>query len=333
MKVIGRQWSTIIFVLGASLAICDSTFAQHSEKLVRIGFLDSSRASGMAILVAVFRQELAKLGWFEGKNIAIEYRYAEGEPERLPDLALDLVRLRVDLIVVSGTPSALGAKKATNTIPIVMATAADPVGAGLIASLARSGNNITGLSALSTDLNTKRLEILSETVQKLARVALFQLPNASISQGLQVKDLKAAATALKLILEEIETQTNRKELETAFELAKKKQVNGFLTTSNRPFFAERNSFVELARKHRLPAIYPQSEYVDEGGLMSYGVDFADLYRRTAVYVDKILKGAKPGDLPVEQPTKFEFKINLKAAKQIDLTIPPHVLARADRVIR
>jgi putative ABC transport system substrate-binding protein len=314
-------------------AHCHSALAQQPAKLARIGFLDSSTAAGMAVLVDAFRQEMSKLGWIEGKNITVEYRYAEGKPDRLPELAVELVRLKVDLIVVSGTPSALGAKKATTTIPIVMATAADPVGAGLVASLGRPGGNVTGLSALSTELNTKRLEILNDTVPKLGRVGLFQLRNASISQDLQLKDLRSAAMALKLKLEEIETQVDAKSLENAFQTAKQKHVNAVMTTSNRPFFAERRRIVEFAGRYRLPAIYPQTEYVEEGGLMSYGVDFDDLYRRTAVYVDKILKGAKPADLPVEQPTKFEFKINLKAAKQIDLTIPPGVLVRADRVIK
>ena len=287
----------------------------------------------MAVLVQVLRQELNKIGWVEGKNLTIEYRYAEGKPDRLSELAADLVRSKVDIIVVSGTPSALAAKKATTSIPIVMTTSADPVGTGLVASLARPGGNVTGLSALSTELNTKRLEILKNSIPKLARVGLLQLERASISQDLQVEGLRAAAVALKLNLEEIETQADPKALERAFQIAKQKQVEAIITPSNRPFFAQRKRIVEFADKYRLPAIYPQAEYVDEGGLMSYGVDFDDLYRRTAVYVDKILKGTKPADLPVEQPRKFELMINLKAAKQIGLTIPPNVLARADRVIR
>ena len=268
-----------------------------------------------------FRQELSKLGWIEGKNITIEYRFAEQKPERLPELAADLVRLKVDLIVVSGTPPALAAKKATTTIPIVMANAADPVGAGLVASLARPGGNVTGLSSLAPELNTKRLEILKDAVPKLARVGLLRR-RESASTDLQLKELRPAAVALKLKLEEIETQADAKGLESAFQTAKQKQVNAIMTTATRAFFAERKRIVELAGKYRLPAIYFQKEFVDEGGLMSYGVDYNDLYRRAAVYVDKILKGAKPADLPVQQATKFEFVINLKAAKQIGLTIPP-----------
>ena len=280
-----------------------------------------------------FRQELSKLGWIEGKNITIEYRFAEQKTERLPELAADLVRLKVDLIVVTGGPPALAAKKATTTIPIVMANAADPVGAGLVASLARPGGNVTGLSSLAPELNTKRLEILKDAVPKLARVGLLRPPGDSVASDLQLKELRPAALALKLKLEEIETQPDAKGLESAFQTAKQKQVGAIMTTATRRFFAERKRIVELAGKYRLPAIYFQKEFVDEGGLMSYGADYDDLYRRAAVYVDKILKGAKPADLPVQQATKFEFVINLKAAKQIGLTIPARVLERANQVIK
>jgi putative tryptophan/tyrosine transport system substrate-binding protein len=315
----------LLFVLSVSAQ------AQQTGKIFRIGYLDNSTASSVAVLLDAFRQELSKLGWIEGKNIAIEYRFAEGKTERLPALAADLVRLKVDLIVVATTPVALAAKSATTTIPIVMATAAGPVAAGLVASLARPGGNVTGLSALSTELNTKRLEILKDGVPKLARVGLLWLAGGSISQDLQLKELRAAALALKLKLEEIETQRDTKGLESAFQTAKQKQVGAIMTTTG--FFAERKRIVELAGKYRLPAIYPQDDFVEAGGLMSYGVDYDDLYRRAAVYVDKILKGAKPADLPVQQATKFEFVINLKAAKQIGLTIPPEVLARANKVIK
>ena len=239
------------------------------------------------------------------------------------------VRLKVDLIVVTGTPPALAAKSATTTIPIVMASVSDPVGAGLITSLARPGGNVTGFSNLAVELNTKRLEILKDSVPKLARVGLLR----SSADNLQLKELRPAALALNLKLEEIDAHPDPKGLESAFQTAKQKQVNAIMTISNPPFFAERKQIVELAGKYRLPAIYPQKEYVDAGGLMFYGADFDDLYRRAAVYVDKILKGAKPADLPVQQATKFEFVINLKTAKQIGLTIPPDLLARANRVIR
>jgi putative ABC transport system substrate-binding protein len=279
--------------------------------------------------VEAFRQEMGKLGWVEGKNFIIEYRFAEQKNERLPELAADLVRLKVDLIVATGGLHALAAKGATTTIPIVMAsTVGDPVALGLVASLARPGGNVTGLSSLSIEIGTKRLEILKDAVPKLARVGVLMVP-----ANRQVKELRPAAVALKLKLEEIETQNDAKGLESAFQTAKQKQVNAIMTTAGPRFFAERKRIVELAGKYRLPAIYPEKEFVDEGGLMSYGTDLTDLFRRAAVYVDKILKGAKPADLPVQQATKFEFVINLKAAKQIGLTIPPDVLARANRVIK
>ena len=312
-------------------ALCFPADAQQTGKVFRIGFLDTSTASGMAVLVDAFRQELSKLGRVEGKNIAIEYRFAENKgTEYLPELAADLGRLKVDLIVATDTPSALAAKNATTTIPIVMVSVGDPVAAGLVASLARPGGNVTGFSNLGIELNTKRLEILMDAVPKLARVGLLRPAGGS---DRQLKDLRPAALALKLKLEEIETQRDAKGLESAFQTAKQKQVGAIMTTTATSFFAERKRIVELAVKYRLPAIYYQKEFVDEGGLMFYGADYDDLYRRAAVYVDKILKGAKPADLPVQQATKFEFVINLKAAKQIGLTLSPDFLSRANRVIR
>jgi ABC-type uncharacterized transport system substrate-binding protein len=326
-SVLGLALSAMLF------ALCPPVDAQQTGKVFRIGFLDQSTASGSAVLVEAFRQELSKLGWIEGKNITIEYRFAEQKNERLPELAADLVRLKVDLIVVSGAPSMSAVKKATTTVPLVIA-GGDPVGLGMVASLARPGGNLTGLSSLSAELNTKRLEVLKDAVPKLSRVGLFRLSGDNlIGQDLQLKELRPAALTLKLKLEEIETQLDPKSLESAFQTAKQKQVNAIMTTTTRNFFAERKRIVELAGNHRLPAIYFQKEFVEEGGLMSYGADYTDLYRRAAVYVDKILKGAKPADLPVQQATKFEFVINLKAAKQIGLTLPPNVLARADKVIK
>ena len=313
------------------LAPCSAVEAQQAGKVPRIGILDATTASSSAVLWDAFRQELSKLGWIEGKNFSFEYRYAEQKPERLPELAADLVRLKVDVIVAAGTPPPLAAKNATTTIPIVMTNVGDPVASGLIASLARPGGNVTGLSSLSPELNTKRLEILKDAVPMLSRVGLLWTPEGRASP--QLKELTPAALALKLNLEKIETQPNAKGLEGAFQTAKQKRVNGVMTTVNRSFFAERKRIVELAAKYRLPAIYFQKEFVDEGGLMSYGVDFDDQYRKAAHYVDKILKGAKPADLPVQQATKFEFVIGLKAAKQIGVTIPPEVLARANRLIK
>jgi len=328
------QCSVLYFALCFMLlAPCLSAWAQQPGKLFRIGILDPSTASGSAVVWDALRQELSKLGWIEGKNLAIESRFNENKgQDRLAELAADLVRLKVDLIVVPGAP-ALAARDATTAIPIVMIFTPDPVALGLIASLARPGGNVTGLASLAPELNTKRLEVLKEVVPKLARVGLLRRPVANAGQDLQVKELRLAAQALKLKLEEIETQLDAKGLEDAFQTAKQKQVGAIMTTALRSFFAERKRIVELAGKYRLPVIYSQKEYVDEGGLMSYGADGADQYRLAAVYVDKILKGAKPADLPLQQATKFEFIINLKAAMQIGLTIPPNVLARADRVIR
>jgi putative ABC transport system substrate-binding protein len=326
-----RVLSTLFLVV--LLAVGAIAEAQQTGKIFRIGFLDPSNASGMAGLLKAFRQELDKLGWIEGKNIAIEYRFAEQKSERLVELAAELIRLKVDLIVVTGGPPALVAKKATTTIPIVMVTPGDPVGAGLIANLARPGGNVTGLSSLAPELNSKRLEILKDAIPKLVRVGFLRGAASATAGNLQLKEIRPAAVALNLKLEEIETELDAKGLESAFQTAKQKHVGAIMTQPTRPFVAERKRIVELAGKHRLPAIYPQDDFVEAGGLMSYGVDYDDLFRRAAVYVDKILKGAKPADLPVQQATKFEFVINLKAAKQIDLTIPVRVLERANKVIR
>jgi putative ABC transport system substrate-binding protein len=323
---------TVLTLCAMLFALCLAAHAQQPGKIFRIGFLDSGTASGSAVLVDAFRQELSKLGWIEAKNVTIEYRFAEQRSERVAEFAAELVRLNVDLIVASGGVTPAAAKGATTTIPIVMANSADPVGEGVVASLARPGGNITGNASLSPGLNTKRLEVLKDAVPRLDRVGLLRLPGNIIGQDIQLKELRPAAQALKLKLEEIETELDAKGLESTFQTAKQKQVK-IMTQAGRRFFAERKRIVELAVRYRLPAIYFSKEYVDEGGLMSYGVDFDDLFRRAAVYVDKILKGAKPADLPVQEATKFEFIINLKAAKQIGLTIPPNVLARADKVIK
>ena len=332
-KIQNLKWMGI-FAIAFTIAFgWAGASAQQTTKVSRIGLLTATTASGSADLLEAFRQEMRKLGWIEGKNITIEYRFGEQKRERVPELAADLVRLEVDVIVVVATPAALAVKKATTTIPIVMVNAGDPVGVGLIASLARPGGNITGNSGLSPELNSKRLEILKDAVPNLARVGLLLPPGSGGPESFQLREIRPAALALKVKLEEIKTQPVPKDLERAFQTATQKQVGAIMTTSNRPFFAERKRIVELASKNRLPAIYFDKGFVDEGGLMSYGADYDDLYRRAAVYVDKILKGAKPGDLPVQQATKFEFIVNLKAAKQIGLTIPNRVLERANQVIR
>jgi putative ABC transport system substrate-binding protein len=316
------------------LTFCASAEAQQrTEKILRIGFLTVTSASGSIGLLETFRQEMRNLGWVEGKNITIEYRFAEQKTERLPELAADLVRLKVDLLLVVPTPAALAAQRATTSIPIVMVNAGDPVGVGLVATLARPGGNITGNSGLSPELNSKRLEILTDAIPKLVRVGLLLGQASGGAENFQMKEIRPAALALKVKLEEIKTQPQANDLERAFQTAKQKQVGAIMTTSSRPFFAERTRIVELANKNRLPAIYFDKGFVDEGGLMSYGADFDDLYRRAAVYADKILRGAKPAELPVQQAKKFEFVINLKAAKQIGLTIPVNVLERANQVIR
>ena len=327
----GKNATLLGFVLcGMLLALCSPAEAQQAGKIFRIGRLDVSTASGSAVLWETFRKELSKLGWIDGKNITIEYRFAEQKFERLPELAAELVGLKVDLIVATGRAPALAAKSTTDTIPIVMIVP-DPVGEGLVASLARPGGNVTGLSNLSPELSSKRLEILKDTVPNLARVGYLQ--QAGSSADLPLKEVRAAAPVLKIKLEEIRIQPAGKEIQSAFRTAREKQVDAIMIGGGRTLFAERKRVVELVGKHRFPGIYPEKEFVDEGGLMSYGADSVELYRLVAVYVDKILKGAKPSDLPVQQATKFEFIVNLKAAKQIGLTIPPNVLARADRVIR
>ena len=331
-KIQNPKWVGIV-ALVVAFALCGAVAeAQQTGKILRIGFLDGSTASGSAVLLDVFRQELNKLGWVEGKNFTMEYRFADGKNDRLPELAVELVRLKVDLIVVRGTPATLGAKSATTSIPIVMAASADPVGAGLVASLARPGGNVTGLSALSVELNTKRLEILKDAVPKLARVGVLWLA-AGVGSDLQLKELRPAAAALKLKLEEIESPADAKGLERAFQMAKQRQLGAIMTTTAAAYFGQRKRIVNLAAKYRLPAIYFQKEFVDEGGLMFYGADYEDLYRKSAHYVDRILKGTKPADLPVQQAMKFEFVISLKAAKQIGLTLSYEFLSRANRVIK
>ena len=324
---------TVLALSAVLLVLSFLAHAQQPKKIPRIGYLEQSTASGNVVLLEAFWQEMRKLGWIEGKNITIEYRFAEQKPERIPELAAELVRLKVDLIVVTGGGPALAAKKATTTIPIVVTRVADPVSQSLVASLARPGGNVTGFSSLSPELNTKRLEILKDAVPKLARVGFLLGSTTSVGIDLQLKELRSAALALKLKLEEIETQIDAKGLESAFQTAKQKQLGAIMMTPGTGFFAERKRIVELATKHRLPAIYADKAFVEAGGLMSYGADYDDLYRRAAIYVDKILKGAKPADLPVQQATKFEFVINLKAAKQIGLTLSPEFLSRANQVIK
>jgi putative ABC transport system substrate-binding protein len=320
-----------ILVAVVLLALGVTAEAQQPKKVPRIGLLGVVSASAAEGRIEAFRQGLRDLGYVEGKNIVIEYRTAEGKLERLPALAAELVRLKVDVIVTRGPPPTRSAKEATSTIPIVMGSDIDPVGNGFVASLARPGGNITGLSALSPELSGKQLELLKEIIPKLSRVAV--LGTSTIPGSAQMlRETEAAAGVFGVHLQYLDVQ-KPKEIETAFRAASKGRADAVLVLPNPLTLSQRTQVVDLAVKSRLPVMYPQSEYVEDGGLMTYGPSINDLFRRAATYVDKILKGAKPADLPVEQPTKFEFIINLKAAKQIGLTIPPNVLARADQVIK
>jgi len=304
--------------------------AQQPTKIPRIGFLLAASASFYSVRVEAFRQRLRELGNVEGKTIFIEYRYADGKSERLPDLAAELVRLKVDLIVTSGS-ALLAAKKASATIPIVFAGHNDPIGTGLESSLARPGGNITGLSNMASDLDGKRLELLKEAFPKVARVAFLWDPS-STRGNLTLTEMEAAANALGLKIISLEVRSPD-DFDSAFARAKRDGAQAFITTPGGLVNAQQRQVLDFAAKNRLPAMYPDSEFVESGGLMSYAANFPDLFRRAADFVDKILKGAKPADIPVEQPTKFEFVVNLKTAKQIGVTIPPSVVARADRVIR
>jgi len=305
--------------------------AQQPAKLPRIGFLSTTSPSNLPARLEAFRQGLRDLGYVEGKNIVIEYRYAEGKLDRLPTLLADLVHRQVDAIVASGPSPTRAAKNATTTIPIVMTWDYDPVGNGYVASLARPGRNITGLSILAPEISGKQLDLLKEIVPKLSRVAVLGTSTVpGNAEALTAMEL--AAVALKVQLQYLEVR-DRKDIETVFQTARKGRADAILALASRVLSTDRAHVAELAVKSRLPAIYGEREHVDAGGLMTYGVSITDLFRRAATYVDKILKGAKPADLPVEQPTRFDFIINLKAAKQIGLTIPPNVLARADKVIR
>ena len=321
---------SILFVV-VLLAVAVIAEAQQLEKIPRIGYLGGTSYSVNSARVEAFRQGLRELGYVEGKNIAIEWRYAEGKLDRLPTLAAELVRLKVDVIVSAGPPPTRSAKQATVTIPIVMGFDDDPVGNGFAASLARPGGNITGLATLFPELSGKQVELLKEIVPKLSRVAV--LGNASQPGHPQaLREINLAADGFGVQVQYLEVR-GPKEIESAFRDASKEYANAVLVLGTPVLTSQRRQVADLAVKSRLPAIYRNLEFVEDGGLVFYGPSFTDLFRRAATYVDKILKGAKPADLPVEQPTKFEFIINLKAAKQIGLTIPPNVLARADKVIK
>jgi putative ABC transport system substrate-binding protein len=308
-----------------------SARAQQPAKIPRIGYLSGSSISVLADRIEAFRQGLRELGYVEGKNLVIEWRSAEGKIDRVPELAAELVRLKLDVIVSPGPAVTRPLKEATSTIPIVMASDTDPVGSGFIASLARPGGNITGLASLAPEVGGKQLELLKEISPKISRVAVIG-NSANPGDAQALRETVLAAGSFEVYLRYLDI-LDPKDIETAFRAAAKGRADALMVLGNPILNAHRKQIVDLAVKQRLPATYTRPEFIEAGGLMYYGTNYNDLYRRAAAYVDKILKGAKPADLPVEQPKKFEFTVNLKAAKQIGLTVPPNVLARADRVIR
>jgi putative tryptophan/tyrosine transport system substrate-binding protein len=341
MKVVRSQWSGVsrcfycVELCVVLFALCGSVDAQQPTKIPRIGNLGAGVGFGSSSSgsprAETFRQGLRELGYVEGKNIVIEWRSSDGKLDRLPALAAELVRLKVEVIVTGGGSSTRAAKEATSTIPIVMQQDNDPVGNGFVASLARPGGNITGLATLAPEISGKRLELLKETIPKLSRVAVLGT-STSPDNAQSLREVELATGALGVKLQYLDV-LDPKDIEASFRAASKGRADAVLTLTSIILLNHRTQVAELAVKSRLPAIYPQTEYTEAGGLMYYGANILDLYRRAATYVDKILKGAKPADLPVEQPIKFELVINLKTAKQIGLTIPPNVLARADRVLK
>jgi putative ABC transport system substrate-binding protein len=315
---------------GALLAAASGATAQQRSKVVRLGFVTSGTVS-TSNFVASFRDELRKLGWIEGQNITIEYRYAMGDTQRLPELVRELLSLKVDLIVTTSTPGALAAKSATSETPVVFSMVSDPVASGIVTSLARPGGNLTGWSNMLPETSRKLLELLKEIIPKASRVAvLFDPTNAG--KLLEIKVLQADSLRAGLTLQSLEVR-NLSNIKTAFKAMTHERPDGLVVLQDTVTGSNRKEIVELATSARFPAIYQVSEFVDLGGLMSYGLSVMGQYRRSAVYVDKILRGAKPGDLPVEQPTVFELAINLKAAKALGLAIPQSILLRADRLIQ
>jgi len=328
---VSGQKSILLAACAVLLTLNFSVEAQQPKKIPRIGYLSSSSAAATSPRLEAFRHGLRELGYVEGKNIVIERRYAEGKLDRLPALAAELVRLNVDIIVTGATSPTGAAKEATATIPIVMTNDGDPVSSGFVASLARPGGNITGLANFNPELTGKRLELLKEIIPQLTRVAVFGTSSTpGNAEVLRETELASRAFGVKLQYLEIQGPGD---IETVFRGATKGRADAILVLSGPLLNSHRTQIVDFAAKNRLPAIYPNSFWTEVGGLMTYSVSRTDMDRRAATYVDKILKGAKPGDLAVEQPTKFELVINLTAAKQIGLIIPPNVLARADKVIR
>jgi putative ABC transport system substrate-binding protein len=322
-----RRKISIFSLTILALACVHLAEAQQTTKVRRIGYL--ARGSGLGLHDDAFRQGLRDLGYVEGKNLIIELRAADDKEDRLPGLAADLVRLKVEVIVALHPRAARAAKDATKTIPIVFRSSGDPVATGFVASLARPGGNLTGVTSISSELYGKRLELLKEVLPKASRVAVLRRAG---TDTVALEELQAAARSLRLQLQSLEVRVPD-DFESVFKAATRKGAHGLITLRNPLIVTNRKRIADLAARSKLQAIYDESGFTEAGGLMSYGTNLADVYRRAATYVDKILKGRTPADLPVEQPTKFEFIINLKAAKQIGLTIPPNVLARADKVIK
>jgi putative ABC transport system substrate-binding protein len=322
-----RRREFITLLGGAAVAWPLAARAQQLGKVYRVAFFT---AGALAVPLSVFVQALQQLGWIEGKNIVLEIRYADNRLDRLPEMAAELVRLKVDVIVASGTLAPLAAKQATTTIPIVMGAAGDPVGSGLVTSLARPDGNVTGLSLMSPDLAGKRLELLKELLPRISRVAVIW--NAANPYPAQVfRETENAARTLGIEVQSLEVKSPD-DFDRVFESARLKRPDALITVEDPLTANYLKQISDFAAANKLPSIYGFREFVAVGGLMSYGVSLSDLYKRAAIYVDKILKGAKPSDLPVEQPTKFELVINLKTAKALGLTVPPSLLARADEVI-
>lgn len=325
------QCTTVLLVLcSLLLAPCYPSQAQPFAKPARVGVLVSSSLANSAARLRVFQQSLRDLGHVEGKNIIFEYRYAEGKPETLPALVDELIALKVDILVVDTSNAAQAAKNATQTIPVVFTIANDPVGDRQVSSLANPGGNLTGFSLLTTDLNGKRLELLKEAFSKVTRVAFLPITGDAIGEK-RFHDAEIAATGLRLQLLRLSAK-GADDLRSGFDAAKRAGAHALIVNPSTFANANRTRIIDLAAKYRLPAIYPSALYAEAGGLMSYGPDAVDNFRRAATYVDKILKGVKPAELPVQQPMRFEFIVNLKTVKQVGLPIPPNVLARADRVI-